>query len=345
MNSAIQYHERTLCFGPDRRLIGTVTLPPRPEATDLPGLILLNAGALPRIGPHRLNVELARTAAIQGICAVRFDLPGLGDSGFINSEESHEQQTFTAVRHAMELLSRTACAPRRFIIAGLCSGADVGYLMALQDKRVCGIFMIEPYYFPSRLSGLLRTLRRVREYGLRRAVLRISQRLRGYRNHPSSDDSSVPPPPPEESVRSSPSTEEFAHGLKQLVDRQVWLRLIYANTLMGQYDMRKHERGVFRELVGNRYFELSMTPHTDHLFTRTEARRSLVRQMAAWLEHFDTRKASEALKAAQESSSSDAHHEVARPVAHDDAPEGHGDTGRHGSDSALQGAQVAKAVS
>ena len=49
--SVIPYREETLCFGPEARLIGTITQPAdRPARPgSQPGLILLNAGMLPRV--------------------------------------------------------------------------------------------------------------------------------------------------------------------------------------------------------------------------------------------------------------------------------------------------------
>ncbi|WWT75605.1 hypothetical protein V8H18_04740 [Lautropia mirabilis] len=205
--SAIPYREETLCFGPEARLIGTITQPADRAARpgSQPGLILLNAGMLPRVGPHRLNVELARTAAVQGLTAIRFDLPGLGDSGFTNSRLSHEEQTRAAIEDAMALLAGTPFAPDRFLIAGLCSGADAGFQMAQNDPRIVGLFMMEPYYFPNRFSGMFRTLRRLREYGLRRAVIRIAQKL-GIAGapHASNESCVIPLSAPEESVRQAP---------------------------------------------------------------------------------------------------------------------------------------------
>lgn len=287
MSASFQYRENTLRFGPDQRLIGTLTLPREPVPSGLPGLILFNAGALQRIGPHRLNVEMARTAAVQGMAAIRFDLPGLGDSGFINTDASHDEQAFTALTDAMTLLAESPCAPRRFVIAGLCSGADVGFEMALRDPRVAGLFMIEPWYFPNRYSAPLRTLRRLREYGPRRTVVRVLQLLRGHRNHPGGSGSpAMPAMPPDETVRTSPSPAQFASQLRTLLSRGLRLRLIYANTLMGSYDLRQHQRQIFQGLEPASRFDVEMVPGTDHLFTRVESRQLLIRRLAEWLQRF-----------------------------------------------------------
>ena len=187
----------------------------------------------------------------------------------------------------MALLAATPFAPDRFLIAGLCSGADAGFQMAQNDPRIVGLFMMEPYYFPNRFSRMFRTLRRLREYGLRRAVIRIAQKL-GIAGapHASNESSALPLPAPEETVRQAPSPARFAHDLEVLLKRGVNIRLVYANTLMGRYDLRHHHHHIFSRLGQPAHFAVEMVPHTDHVFTRIEARRHLIRGMAAWLQHF-----------------------------------------------------------
>ena len=56
--------EQSLIFGPERHLVGTVTLPEQPVVGQVM-LLLTNAGVIPRVGPHRVNVKLARHFAQQ----------------------------------------------------------------------------------------------------------------------------------------------------------------------------------------------------------------------------------------------------------------------------------------
>lgn len=285
MSMSTHYTEETRCFGPGNRLIGTLTLPHTPPIRPLPGLILLNAGVLPRIGPHRLNVELARTAALQGIPAIRFDFPGLGDSGYTTSRLSHDEQALEAIEHAMAQLGGTASKPEQFLIAGLCSGADVGLMMAKRDRRVVGLFMIEPYYYPNSFSGFLRTCRRLREYGFRRSIRRLGQLLANrIGRRPEAAGQEPLPMDPEEGARPTPSREQFISDLSALVSRGVHLELIYANTLMGHFDFRHHDRHIFRHLGSQPHFRVELIPDTDHSFTRVAARQLLVQRMKTWLQ-------------------------------------------------------------
>ena len=74
-----------------------------------------------------------------------------------------------------------------------------------------------------------------------------------------------------------------------MLKRGVNIRLVYANTLMGRYDLRHHHHHIFSRLGQPAHFTVEMVPHTDHVFTRIEARRHLIRGMAAWLQHFQAR--------------------------------------------------------
>lgn len=51
-------------LGDEGHLVAVATQPA--NAADVPGVILLNAGVLHRVGPHRLHVHLARRLAAAG---------------------------------------------------------------------------------------------------------------------------------------------------------------------------------------------------------------------------------------------------------------------------------------
>ena len=101
-------NEIPLVFGADRHLVGILTLPsqgdPRPIA-----FLLINAGVIHRVGPHRINVKLARHLAGLGFASLRFDLSGQGDSRNALSAGTigHAQQSIADLRAAMDHLTRT----------------------------------------------------------------------------------------------------------------------------------------------------------------------------------------------------------------------------------------------
>ena len=63
--------ERIVAFGPGDRLSGVLTGQPKADGEVL---VLLNAGTMPRVGPFRLYVDLARQLAARGGAVFRLTL-------------------------------------------------------------------------------------------------------------------------------------------------------------------------------------------------------------------------------------------------------------------------------
>ena len=72
--------EKALLFGEGKSLVGIVTLPAESSPVDRPGIVILNAGVLHRVGPNRVHVQMARALAELGFTVLRFDLSSIGDS-------------------------------------------------------------------------------------------------------------------------------------------------------------------------------------------------------------------------------------------------------------------------
>ncbi|KAB2882946.1 MAG: hypothetical protein F9K40_23225, partial [Kofleriaceae bacterium] len=139
--------ERAMALGAEANLIGILSGPALPAAspsrTPRPVVIFLNAGVLHRVGPHRLHVNLARRLAARGISSLRLDLSGIGDSRSVPGSLSFRQSAVADTRAAMDQLGAELGA-RRFILFGLCSGADNALATAEVDPRVTGIIVLDP---------------------------------------------------------------------------------------------------------------------------------------------------------------------------------------------------------
>ncbi|MEM9262629.1 MAG: alpha/beta hydrolase, partial [Pseudomonadota bacterium] len=126
--------EKILKFGYDKSLLGLLTQPGRDIGASSIGVVLLNAGIVHRIGPHRLNVKLARRLARLGIPTLRFDQSGLGDSPPSRAAVGYEQQAVNDVSSAIDtIMAETASTS--VVLVGMCSGADNAYKTALADER------------------------------------------------------------------------------------------------------------------------------------------------------------------------------------------------------------------
>jgi pimeloyl-ACP methyl ester carboxylesterase len=159
--------ESMATFGEDNGLIGTVTTPVTlSSAHSNIGFVFFNAGIVPRVGPHRVNVKIARALAEKGIPSIRFDLGGLGDSrrGSGVNATSHAAQAVLDIRSAMDALT-TAAHVDKFVLCAICSGTVHSFDTAAADPRVAGLFLLDTYMYStprSRINYLaLRVKRRL----------------------------------------------------------------------------------------------------------------------------------------------------------------------------------------
>lgn len=166
-------HEATLVFGPDQGLIGTLTLPAaRADAAAPCGMVLFNAGVVHRIGPHRINVKLARELARHGIPTIRFDLHGIGDSLGADGKLSYQQQVVRDLQAAMDTL-QDAASVQHFALLGFCSGALPSYWAAQQDARVRHIILYDAFSLQTGKSRRRFFVVRLRNHGLKTAAFAL----------------------------------------------------------------------------------------------------------------------------------------------------------------------------
>jgi pimeloyl-ACP methyl ester carboxylesterase len=134
--------EEALLFGKTRSLVGIITDPPEAErGKHLPAIILLNAGIIHHVGPHRLYVKMARSLAAMGFVVFRFDLSGVGDSTVRADNLPFEKSAVSETQEAMDVLS-TARGTEHFLLSGICSGALIALTTAYCDPRVVGVIPI-----------------------------------------------------------------------------------------------------------------------------------------------------------------------------------------------------------
>lgn len=126
-------------------IVGVLAEPEEPLALCA---VLLNAGAIRRIGPGRMWVELARRWAARGVPTLRVDLAGIGDADgeleSLRADDGFYVPNF--VGETLTVLQALAerGLPQRFVLAGLCSGAYWAMHAALADDRVLGAYMVNP---------------------------------------------------------------------------------------------------------------------------------------------------------------------------------------------------------
>ena len=237
--------EKAVGFGNEARLVGIITEPdPEVQAKNPPGVLLWNAGLLHKVGPYRLFVDIARRLATLGFLAFRFDVSGKGDSETQRAGLLERERTLTDIRDAMDFLSKRKTVDK-FVLLGSCSGADEAFPVAVVDKRVAGLVLLDGFgyrtlgyylhHYGPRLFKLdvwLRFFKRDID-----AALRAIQNDRGGNFQRGTIF-----------VREFPPRGKIEAELKQLIARQVHLLFVYSGGVDEYYNYRNQFRDMFRSL-------------------------------------------------------------------------------------------------
>ncbi|MEP6898408.1 MAG: alpha/beta fold hydrolase [Rhodanobacter sp.] len=263
--------ERAFRFGRAGHLVGIAGLPP--AAQDV-GVIVLNAGLVHRIGPFRLHVELTRRLNACGYPSVRFDLSTLGDSGASSASESRVQQVRADIADAMTLL-REQAGCTRFVLVGLCSGAENAHRAAATEAGVAGAIFLDGYAYRTvgfevrRYLPLLLNPARVGRLLARR--LRVS----GW---PAAAPSFSVAHPPRRQVRDE---------LADMLDRGLKLYFIYSGGTNRYLNHRRQFRECFGRLAVHPGVEVERLEETDHTYILTGDRDMLLGRIEQWMDrHF-----------------------------------------------------------
>jgi uncharacterized protein len=136
--------ERALRIDPaGAGLLGIASLPAGGVCRSGTAVVVVVGGAQYRVGSHRQFVLLARALAAAGHAALRFDLPGMGDSpGEALPFEATGPHIGAAIDTAMALEG-----VQRVVLWGLCDGASACLLHAAgeRDPRLAGLVLLNPW--------------------------------------------------------------------------------------------------------------------------------------------------------------------------------------------------------
>lgn len=143
-------HEAAIWL-PGTPIFGIVTRPLNAAGNSQPSqaVIWLNAGSTRHIGPSRLQVDLARRWASQGMTVLRMDLAGLGDSAPHDGQAVNMTYPLDAmrdVRAALDFMKHEVRGGPVHVM-GLCAGAYHGLKAARDGMAMASLTMINPLIF------------------------------------------------------------------------------------------------------------------------------------------------------------------------------------------------------
>jgi pimeloyl-ACP methyl ester carboxylesterase len=281
------------------RLFGVLSTPAAPPAARR-GLLLLNAGAIHRIGPSRLYVTLARRWAAMGHAVLRLDVSGIGDSAPVPGRAENVVYTNDAsddVRAGLAFLRRQPGVTEVHAL-GLCSGGYNAFKAAVAGVPLDGVLLINPLTFFYKADQPLseaedkviyegsRYLRRLRDrdawlklvqrgvdvrVALRTVGRFVAGRVRG-RAH-------------ELARRAGLAVgDDLAHELTTITGRRIPLRFVFSEGDPGYGLLHTHGGATVEKLRRAGRLSIEVIEGADHTFTPLWSHPVLTTMLAA---HFD----------------------------------------------------------
>jgi pimeloyl-ACP methyl ester carboxylesterase len=290
--------ERAIRFGSASQLLAIVTEPDaKDRRPDAPGVVLLSSGLLHRVGACRMHVRMARALADAGYVSIRFDFAGLGDSDPRRDTLPFEKSGVLETQEAMAVLA-DKYEVRQFVLAGLCSGADVAFYAAIEDTRVLSIVQLDPfvyrtsrYYFHRyaprllRLESWLNILTGKTYIGPALKKAFGKKKAEGDESH--ADESELVQSP---YVRAFPPREEVATGLRTLIGRGVKLFHIFSGGQDEHFNYQGQYAASFKDVDFKGLLSEKHLPTATHIFTDLRHQAWLDQAMVDWTRQVDAGK-------------------------------------------------------
>lgn len=274
--------ERVLKIGKPTPLIGVAT---EPEAFDpeRPAVLILNSGVMHHVGACRLSVKVARAVADRGLLTVRFDYSGIGDSEPRRGARSFEEVSIRECSEVMDYIEKTR-GTKRFILYGLCSGADAAYHSAVSDERVVAFAQIDSFcyrnwrFYLEHYRPMLFDISR-----LKRSLRYRWKNSRGGFSRPVQvEDSETPFFEITLYTRTFPPHAEVAAGLSRLISRGVRNYVIFTGS-EPHYNYEGQYRDSFRPLSFGNLLREEYLPRANHIVTQREYQTGIVKKIADWI--------------------------------------------------------------
>ncbi len=279
--------ETVVTFGKNESQLGILTPTKDPKGSERPTFILLNAGIVHHIGPYRSTVDLSRRLEKSGFSSFRFDLSGLGDSESRQDQQSDRERACFDIDAALNHLEKTYSI-KKFVLYGLCSGADNGHLVAVRDPRIVGCVFLDGFFYTTLGYHFHYYWSRIIDFSRWKSVF-----FRVVRFIQSILSSFLHPKPHEENlnvtrtfVREFPNQKQVEGEIQQLIDRNVELLYIYSGGTINHINYKGQFRAMFPRLRWKSNIEMEYRPTSDHTYSLLEGREWLQQRILTWCEKF-----------------------------------------------------------
>lgn len=267
--------ERSFIFGDTGHLVGTITDAEHHSSTRPIVAVLTNSGVIPRFGPNRMNIRLAREFAAKGIHSVRFDLSGLGDSSKSNGQHTASEQWIRDTIHAMDLAEQQF-GPSHFFMVGFCSGAEVAHWTALRDSRLRGAMLWDFLSLPTWKSVIYKIIYKIRRAGWSGIWQKLRALLARRIDRNAESEPTQANRPPLDSMG-------YAQRFQALCDRNVKLFFLYSGGEPESYTYKHQFRDMFKGHAFVNQVEYDQIYLSDHLISTPNAQDAFVQRTDQWV--------------------------------------------------------------
>lgn len=270
--------EYAVRFGSGQALAGVITQPDSAlRSAEIPALILLNPGISHHVGPNRLHVMIARSLAEQGVCVLRFDLSGMGDSFNAANRTTMSDEWFADVQSAMDVISQRE-GINRFVLAGLGAGTNYAHRGAVADKRVAGAIFFDGCCYPTfryylrRYGPFFLAPHRWLEFVMRALPPRSrgeggnsfgSTHLNGY-------------------MWKRPPKDAYVAEMRMLVERGVNMLYVFSGGAAEDFNYEGQVFDALRTVPLQDHVNVVYFPQCDPLFTLARSRKLLITSLCNW---------------------------------------------------------------
>lgn len=276
-----RFKEQAVLLGPRRSLVAIVARPLVAQRAGEPVIVILNTGIVHRVGHHRMYVTLARILASDGRTVVRFDLSGIGDSIPRGDSLTPLIGALADIKEALDSLE-TLYQASRFILVGLCSGADHAVLYGHTDPRIAGLVLMDPtlpptprYYFYYIAQRLGRVRNWISVLTGRSGLLRLAAEHLGNRFKPQNDLQGL-------TLQNLQFSRYLARCYQATAARRTRLLSVFT-AISTRHTYAQQWLDAFPEVSASGAMRLEFFADSDHLFSADKDRARLFRVIGDWL--------------------------------------------------------------
>jgi len=247
------------------------------SSKEKPLVIFWNAGLLHKVGPFRMFVDLSAKLNQSGFDVFRFDLSGMGDSRSSTTLDLDRDRIISEIQLVMDELSERFGFDR-FILMGLCSGADNAFDVALTDDRVHGLVLMDGYTYKTSMYYAYKYMKLFLNVMNPKKMLNyIKKRIINILSSDNEDMTDIAG-----YVREFPELERFQSSVHDLISRGVNLYFIYSGGYASYaYSNQFYDfSGVEKE---SKQVDVAYFDQADHMYIIIESRVVLFSSIIDWI--------------------------------------------------------------